>query len=89
MKFQGFLSIASLIGDDNRPTLGLRLALSHRLEPIPEAVIVGVAPLENDICVLLQARQLSYGLAWFAEGIRACTEPGALMESGPKDSVDL
>src|SRR2546422_11314582 len=84
---------ARVIHEDDRAVLPLDLAVDDLLAPLPELCVVGDAPLERDVRVLDEPRQLArrVGLVALAvvHGILGGIETGALAEPGASDAVNL
>src|SRR3989441_13297316 len=82
-----------IYGKVDRAVLPLDLAVDDLLAPLPELCVVGDAPLERDVRVLDEPRQLArrVGLVALAvvHGILGGIETGALAEPGASDAVNL
>src|SRR6266436_4594247 len=88
------LFFAGFVHEYDRAVLALGLAVDHGLAPVPQRVIVGGTPLENEIRVLVQAGQFAGDVALFRafaviDGVRTGIQTRAFSETVAADSIDL
>src|SRR4051794_17289081 len=87
------LLLALEVEQDDAPVLALDLPLRDVPVPVVELAGVRQAPLQGDVGVLREARQLADGRRLVAlavlDGVVVGAEPGALGEPALPDSIDL
>src|SRR5262245_51987854 len=88
------LLLAGVVHEDDRAVLPLDLAVDGLLAPLPERGVVGGAPLERDVGVLVQPRQLAGGerlLVTLAvlDGVLRRIQARRLAESAAIDALDF